>query len=632
MIHSVCVHISTDSLRTEKQQMDRKIQSNTTAQETAASSRLPYAAWAIFFLCFYIYAWKIVEPYLIYHSLGGIIKDSHFSTGWLFFSERCSWPGGPVEYMGRFLSQLYYFNWLGALVITLVSAFICIGTKVLIRLTSGGSGSVMGLVPAFCILAIYSLYDNPMAMILGLLLVIWFSAVYIILDFGVRRAQWIKFLILFGILYYLTAGLSLLFVISAGFFEVLCKRKLLQGIIYIPVAVIIIFVIGVLALAQEALNAYFSLTALDWKLRLALTDGLEYLMIFLYCFVIFLTPVGQLWHKLLSRFKRRAAIIGIIQTAVILIVGCAGVFLSCDQGRKSTCRTVYMAHHQMWDELLSYISQMPRMYYTMYHNYCVNRALYKTGRLGDEMFFFPQKPGSLLLTSTKRRGKFAELEACRVFMELGLINMAEKKACECFENSNSGPVVLENLGLINLIKGRSRTAQMCFELMSRDLIYGWKGKDYLCHLEEETEPGDVKRLRSVMLRRDCFFADAQGEGLLLKLLEDNRHNRMAFEYLMAHYMLKGKLEKVVNNLTRLDDFGYQRIPRHYEEALLAHNQISGKEVRVPGRRISSKSLAGFAQFNEALEKFDSKEQAAKAMFDKFGGSYFYYYMFYGTKD
>jgi hypothetical protein len=626
------LHVLTASARIEKQQMNQRMQSKAAVQKTASAQRSLYVGWVIFFLCFYVYVWKLIEPYLIYHSLGGIIKESPFSTGWLFFIERWSWPGGPVEYLGGFLSQLYYFNWLGALIITLISFFFCIGTKLLIKLTSAASGCVMGLVPAFCILAIYSLYDNPLTMLLGLLFVIWFSVVYVILDFSASPPQWIKFLILFCILYYLAGGISLLFAIFAGVFEIFSKRKPVHGVLYVSAVLIIVWVVGVFSLAQEIPDAYFSLTALDWKLKFVMTDGLEYSMIFLYCFVILLTPVGQLWHKLLSRFKRRAGIIAIMQTAVILIVGCAGVFLSGDEGRKNTCRAVYMAHHEMWDELLSYISQMPRMHYTMYHNYCVNRALYKTGRLGDQMFFFPQRPGSLLLTSTKRRGKFAELEACTVFLELGLINMAEKKTCECFENSNSGPLVLENLGLINFVKERLKTAQMCFEAMSRDLIYGQKGKEYLRHLEEETEPGDVKRMRSVILRRDCFFADAQVEGLLLKLLEDNRHNRMAFEYLMAHYMLNGKLEKVVNNLTRLDDFRYQRIPRHYEEALLAQNHISGKEVRIPGRRISRKSIDRFARFNKALEKFDSKEQAKKAMFEEFGATYFYYYMFYGTTE
>jgi hypothetical protein len=600
-------------------------------QKTSRTRWYLPVAWIIFFLCFYVYVFKVVEPYLIYHSLGGIIKECPFSTGWLFFAEQWSWPSGPVQYIAGFLSQLYYFNWLGALVITLVSALTCIGTKVLIKLTSASSGAIMGLLPAFCILAIYSQYDNPMTMILGFLFVIWFAAAYIILDFRMHSIKWIKFLVLFGILYYLAGGISLLFAISTALFEILCNRKLLQGIIYIPISVIIIFSIGTLALAQEIPDAFFAMTALDWKLKITMTDRFEYLMISLFFFYILLTPVSQLWHKILSRFPRPALIVKIMQTATILIAGCTAVFLSPDEGRKSTCRTVYMAHHEMWNELLQYISQMHRKYYTTYHNFCVNRALYKTGRLGDEMFFFPQRPGSLLLASKKKRSKFAELENCRTFMELGLINLAEKKVCESYENSNRGPFVLEDFGLINLIKGRAGTAKMCFEAMSKDLIYAPKAKDYLRHLDRQTLPDNVKHMRSVMQKKDCFFADPQTENLLLTLLEDNRYNRMAFEYLMAHYMLNGKLEKVAKNLTRLNDFGYKRIPYHYEEALLAHNHISGEEIRVPGRKISSKTRTLFAKFNEALEHPDTKEQAAKDLFKKFGGTYLYYYMFYGTE-
>ena len=420
--------------------------------------------------------------------------------------------------------------------------------------------------------------------------------------------------------------------ISATFFEVLCKRKPMQGIIYIPLAVTIIFVIGFLTLAQEVPDAYFSLTALDWKLKAILTAGLKRLMILMYGFVILLIPVSLLWHKLLSSFKKRVVIIKIIHTACILIVGSAVVFFSPDHGRKNTCKTVYLARREMWNDLLSFVSQMPPKYYTAYHNFSVNRALYKTGRLGDEMFFCPQKPGSLLLTSIKRRGQFAELEACRTFMELGIINLAEKKACECFENSNSGHLVLENLGLINFVKGRSKTAQMCFEAMKKDLIYGWKAKEYLRRLDRKTEPDDVKHMRSVMLRKDGFLADNQVEALLLAILEDNRHNHMAFEYLMAHYMLNGKLEKAVQNLARLDDFGYQHIPRHYEEILLTHNHIIDKEVSIPGKQISRESVDRFEQFNKALERFDSKQEAKKALFEQFGNSYFYYYMFYGITE
>ena len=109
-------------------------------------------------------------------------------------------------------------------------------------------------------------------------------------------------------------------------------------------------------------------------------------------------------------------------------------------------------------------------------------------------------------------------------------------------------------------------------------------------------------------------------------------HKMAFEYLMAYYMLNGKLEKAVDNLARLNDLGYQRIPRHYEELLLTHNRIYNKEVRIPGRRIDRKNIERFTRFEKVLQKCDSKEEAKNATFGEFGNTYYHYYMFYGTTD
>ena len=71
----------------------------------------------LFFLLFYLYVWRVIDPRLIHHSLG-ILTPYHpffFSTGWPFFREHLARPGGLAEYAARFLSQLYGFGWAGAL-------------------------------------------------------------------------------------------------------------------------------------------------------------------------------------------------------------------------------------------------------------------------------------------------------------------------------------------------------------------------------------------------------------------------------------------------------------------------------------------------------------------------------------
>ena len=73
----------------------------------------------IFFILFYLYLWLEVDPRLIYHGGGMITNFPVFFRGWVFFQQFIAYPGGPVEYLSAFLSQLFYYSWAGALIVTL---------------------------------------------------------------------------------------------------------------------------------------------------------------------------------------------------------------------------------------------------------------------------------------------------------------------------------------------------------------------------------------------------------------------------------------------------------------------------------------------------------------------------------
>ncbi|RKY09696.1 MAG: hypothetical protein DRP66_01520 [Planctomycetota bacterium] len=63
--------------------------------------------------------------------------------------------------------------------------------------------------------------------------------------------------------------------------------------------------------------------------------------------------------------------------------------------------------------------------------------------------------------------------------------------------------------------------------------------------------------------------------MLLDLLEANPNNPMVPEYLMVVYLLAHNLDKLAANLHRLDDVGYDHIPRHWEEAILVYGSRLG---------------------------------------------------------
>jgi hypothetical protein len=101
---------------------------------------------------------------------------------------------------------------------------------------------------------------------------------------------------------------------------------------------------------------------------------------------------------------------------------------------------------------------------------------------------------------------------------------------------------------------------------------------------------------------------------------------MAFEYLMAFYLLEGNFEKFVGNLNRLNDFDYTRIPRSYEEAILYYNYTRNKQVEIPGREITSESRKRFDSFAKVF--IDKYKRDKKAAFDELARDYGDSYLFY----
>ena len=112
------------------------------------------------------------------------------------------------------------------------------------------------------------------------------------------------------------------------------------------------------------------------------------------------------------------------------------------------------------------------------------------------------------------------------------------------------------------------------------------------------------------------------------LLEQNGQNRMAFEYLMASYLLNGQLDNFVRNLYRLQNFNYSRIPRHYEQAILIYISTVKKRVNLHGFQISSETLQQFEGFNQIMSRYEWNIQPAfNELAKNYSDSYWFYYIY-----
>jgi hypothetical protein len=110
------------------------------------------------------------------------------------------------------------------------------------------------------------------------------------------------------------------------------------------------------------------------------------------------------------------------------------------------------------------------------------------------------------------------------------------------------------------------------------------------------------------------------DEMLTALLGRNGRNRMAFEYLMACYLLTGRVDKIVDNIGRLDDLGYRAIPTLYAEEIL---------VYVSKFKISPETIQRYVTFIQLRNSMGPQNRSLvlNRLVREFGSSYFFYITF-----
>ncbi len=604
---------------------------------------------AAFFLFFFLYIWLRIEPRLFYHAFGVYIDWPEFSTDPVFLWQSLSHPGGPVEYVAAFLSHWCYYSWAGALIITCLASLLCAGTNALARLAGAARGTLLCYLPALAILILYGRYSHLLTTLLALLAAVWFSVLYGILPLRKSVYRLGAFVVMFCILYYIAGGAGLLFALLAAIHE-LRSRRLLTGVLILVSAPAGPFVLSRIWFSPTVRDAYLLLLPFDTKSMLGIDSVSRIVSRALYLLIPLIIALLALRHALSARrapdsrptrrtsprqkplaLLRRTGSKLAARAFLLAVVAVAAACASFNGSRKKSFLVTYCSRLGMWDRLLRAAAQLPLADYDFYCNHQVNRALYHTGRLADRMFSFPQSRAALLLFTEAvphSAPKFQMLSD--TLLDMGNLNLAEQWAHETFEIQGNCPFALEKLALIYLAKDQPEAARVFLNRMSMNLIYHDRADGLLERIDREPETaGDprIRQWRSLGWTEDHAFSVYSEEFMLTNMLKGKK-NRMAFEYLMALYLLTRRPEKVVENLHLLDDFGYQRIPRHYEEAIMVYSGMTREKVPLHGRRISPETIRRYDAFVQRYGPLRQNRNAAfAALASDFSDSYFFYHIF-----
>ncbi len=607
----------------------------------------------LFFSGMFLFVWRVLEACLVYHSFGMLRSYPEFAVGWHYLGEVLVYWGGPVEYFGAFLSQWFCYSWLGALIVTMAAWSFWGLTGSLVALCGGRRTNVLCYLPAVGLLVMYAGYNHPLSLCLAMLTSLLFVVLYEKIPFRGVVVNGVLFVVFAVTVYLIAGGASLFFIILAGACEIVVRRRFYFGLVISVLGVgavwLVIFFFADIPLQQ----AYYRLLPFDPEISKDMDRLSSLIIIGTYIFIFSFLLLMGLRQRIVSRkgsgkqrsrhrkrvSEERALLRGRVMWTVesLLLVGVtvAAVMYSYDGNKRQFLRISRFARHEKWEDVLTAAGEMPEGVYNVYINHDINRALYHTGRLGSELFAYRQRlSGLMLMSGMQGQSIVRNLKGCDMFLELGDLNFAEQLAYEVLELKGDNPRVLDRLARINIVKSQTETARVFLNALSMDVIHDDYAERLIGRLEDDPElKGDeaIERLRKCMLTENVAALDYDEESLLLKLLSRNRRNRMAFEYLMAYYLLTGQHDKVVKNIWRFGELGYEKIPRCFEEAIVLSIGMSEKEPNLHGWTISGQTAKRYEAFNSAgrnpMYRGLGKAALKEVLAGDFADSYFLYYLF-----
>jgi hypothetical protein len=609
----------------------------------------------LFFILFYLYLWLYVDLRLMFHGAGIITNFPVFYKDWTFFLPFLSYPGGPLEYLSAFLSQFFYYSWAGALVVTVQAWLLSVCIDYILQAANLSRIRWISFIMPVLLLVLYSRYAYYFATTMALSIALLITCLYIKLTLSRTTTLYClsTFLFLSVILYYIAGGAFLLFAVVCAVYELIFRSRWKISLFCLLSAAVVPYVLGLFVFRVSILDAFCNSLPFSWKILYYEIRKREvtivYLMYLLLPLTLFMFGLLQLLFKRLHSAKGRTKkklrnkssnlplkvfswyrlspkLKWAIESLLLIAVAGSVVFFSRNENHRTRFKVDYYAYHKMWPELLTSAQHNPK---NPFIAHAVNRALYHVGRLGYDMFSWPQQPDYLFLSDKKYKWMYWQI--FDVFLDIGVINIAENALTECLEGLGDRPMVLQRLALINMVKGNLGSARIYLGMLSKTLFHADWANNYLDRLQTEPDLSTdkyIQHLRSVCLDKDCLTHSLLMEKTLLELLDRNSQNRMAFEYLMARYLLKRHLGKLVQKLELLQDFDYPELPTHYEEAALVYVYRTRKPLHLSRYPPSPDKHRQFEDFSRLLSSYGGNKQAAfKELSKKFRNTYFFYLIY-----
>ena len=406
-------------------------------------------------------------------------------------------PGGVADLLGRFCTQFFLYAWVGAMIIALLLSVIQI---LMLQLVGRGWLYALSFVPSFLIW-LFLLDENALLggvwAVLLTLLAIW---VYVMVPGGWLRR--ILIIVTFPILYWIALGGSHYYRFPTVTPYLLYAAWL--SAVILPLIARFFKIQGPLCETVALQSKFKVLSARVWRCCQCLT------------FLLVAVVMGIIvWNN--SNFKAERVM-----------------------------QYDFMARHQQWNRILQTINtEKPNNQIGVTVQ---NLALAMNGMLLEHMADFNQNGIAGLLPDVKTDAT-SPLSTAEAFYQLGMINVAQRTVFEAQEailDFQKSGRCYKRLAQTNLINGNYAVARKYLTALQKTFFYReWANETLLLLGNEEAiaKHPEYGHLRQWAYKNDFYFSDHTTPEMLEDLYSHNADNRMAYQYLLAYYMLTGDRER-----------------------------------------------------------------------------------------
>ncbi|HAX92806.1 MAG TPA: hypothetical protein DCY25_02465 [Bacteroidales bacterium] len=339
------------------------------------------------------------------------------------------------------------------------------------------------------------------------------------------------------------------------------KTALIACSVYLVAAVALPLLARTFLISDTLLQAYLSeayyAVRIFFPLSLALAFASVPLVLLLYRF---LPPAVTA----LTEMKA-----GLVLVFILTVITAAGIFYFADFGEEREMAYENYVYSGRWDKIISMAEKDQPI--TGVQKAALNLALGMTGRLSTDMFHFRQDKNALFVPYV-RRG-MTPFIAGETHYNLGLYNFSQMFAMETIESTVDARLpsrAVRRVAETYLLNGQTDIACKFYTLLSHTLFYRKEARHFLGLISDTAKMKDdpyLSQMRALMPDHDFFYDQSRMDYALTSLVVSNPANRMAFEYLMAHYLLNKDLDGFLRNISLINQLGYDGIPIPYQEAV-----------------------------------------------------------------